>query len=82
VSEIVDTPVNGPPSLFGVERVSIRWRLLFPTLCWSINTKSMKKTFVRHITSTITLLRFVFILFENVYMYEFRMEIQPSGKSL
>jgi hypothetical protein len=35
----INTPVNGRPSLFGI--VSIRWRLLFPTLCWSINTKSM-----------------------------------------
>jgi hypothetical protein len=27
--------------LFFAFTVSIRWRLLFPTLCWSINTKSM-----------------------------------------
>jgi hypothetical protein len=28
-------------NLFLALTVSIRWRLLFPTLCWSINTKSM-----------------------------------------
>jgi hypothetical protein len=27
--------------LFFTLTVSIRWRLLFPTLCWSINTKLM-----------------------------------------
>jgi hypothetical protein len=27
--------------LFFALTVSIRWRLLFLTLCWSINTKSM-----------------------------------------
>jgi hypothetical protein len=36
--EFVDTLVNGRPSLF---RIDIRWKLLFPTLCWSINTKFM-----------------------------------------
>jgi hypothetical protein len=30
--------------LFLALTVSIRWRLLFPTLCWSINTKSMVTT--------------------------------------
>jgi hypothetical protein len=29
--------------LFLALTVSIKWRLLFPTLCWSINTKSMVK---------------------------------------
>jgi hypothetical protein len=27
--------------LFFALTVTIRWRLLFPTLCWSINTKSL-----------------------------------------
>jgi hypothetical protein len=35
-----DTPVNGRPPLFALT-VFIRWRLLFLTLSWSINTKSM-----------------------------------------
>jgi hypothetical protein len=30
--------------LFFALTVSIRWGLLFPTLCWSINTKSMATT--------------------------------------
>jgi hypothetical protein len=40
--QAVDTPVNGHPSLFRID--SVRWRLLFPTLCWSINTNSMPET--------------------------------------
>jgi Pyruvate/2-oxoacid:ferredoxin oxidoreductase delta subunit len=30
--------------VFFVVTVPFRWGLLFPTLCWSINTKSMVKT--------------------------------------
>jgi hypothetical protein len=40
--ELFDTPVNGRPSLFRID--SVRWRLLFPTLCWSNNTNSMPET--------------------------------------
>jgi hypothetical protein len=39
--EFVDTPVNGRPSLFRIDSVQ---RLLFPKLCWSINTKSIVNT--------------------------------------
>jgi hypothetical protein len=38
--KFVDKPINDRPSLFALT-MSIRWRLLFPTLCWAINTKSM-----------------------------------------
>jgi hypothetical protein len=30
--------------LFFALTVPVRWRLLFPTLCWSINTKSIGQT--------------------------------------
>jgi hypothetical protein len=33
--------------LFFALTVSVRWRLLFPTLCWSDNTKSMVCTYQR-----------------------------------
>jgi hypothetical protein len=36
--------------LFLALSVSIRWRLLFPTLCWSINTKSIVRTTLSVIT--------------------------------
>jgi hypothetical protein len=41
--KFVDTPVYGRSSLSALT-VSIRSRLLFPTLCGSINTKSMQIT--------------------------------------
>jgi hypothetical protein len=37
--KIIDTLLNGRPSLFRID--SVHQRLLFPTLCWSINTKSV-----------------------------------------
>jgi hypothetical protein len=52
--KFVDTPVM-VVHLFFALTVSIIWRLLFPTLCWFIYTKSMAKTML-------TLL-FVFLLF-------------------
>jgi hypothetical protein len=38
--EFIDTPVNGRPSLFGIDSVH-QMETSLSTLCWSINTKSM-----------------------------------------
>jgi hypothetical protein len=40
--------------LFFALTVSVRWRLLFPTVCWSINTKSMVRRVVASNTCVVS----------------------------
>jgi hypothetical protein len=42
LSKIIDTPVNGRPSLFRVD--SVHQMVTSLSVCWSIDTKSMRKS--------------------------------------